>query len=246
EWNPLENLQVSIEGYYKYLFNRFYYNIDRGESMNDDMEILVHSDGIGHVAGADLLLHRHQGRYWDGYLSYTFSWVRLYNPDGDGNSTVSYPSGAPAEGWYYPDYHRFHNLNLILGFRPAPGININARFSFASGAPEREPGEITAYEVDLGDGTIIDRYARTTVYNDSRRTDFSIPLDLRISVSNYYKNSKIKWEHYFAVENLLVLVYSPKTISQFDSFSGEEIPGGDQADFSIGFPLPSFGFKMSY
>ena len=248
EWSPQDDWVISLEAYYKYMFHRMYYHVDY---QNDVAAPAIMDDGIGHVLGTDALLHRHQGRYWDGYLSYTFTWTRLLNPDDQHGDTVWYPGGAPAGRWYFPDYHRFHNLNLILGYRPAPGISINTRFSFASGAPRRKPGDLQRYfavlpgEDDEPD-SVLERYARNDVYSDSLRTDFSIPLDLRISFSNYYTDSKLQWEYYFAVENLLVLLYSPKSNTRFDSFTGEELAGSDEADFSIGMPIPSFGFRLSY
>ncbi|AFG38374.1 TonB-dependent receptor plug domain-containing protein [Spirochaeta africana] len=248
EWNPAADWRISLEGYYKYQFNRLYYHVDFG---GDEAEPDISTDGIGHVLGTDVMLHRHQGRYWDGYLSYTFTWARQLNPNDDAGDTVWFPGGAPAGRWYYPDYHRFHNLNLILAWRPTPGISVNSRFSYASGEPRRRPGEVIRYPAVLpgqngGDDVVLERYARSDSYSDSLRTDFSIPLDLRISFSNYYTNSRVQWEYYMAVENLLVLLYSPKTNTQFDPFSGEDIAGSDEADFSIGMPIPSFGFRVSY
>ena len=58
--------------------------------------------------------------------------------------------------------------------------------------------------------------------------------------------TKIRWEYYFGVENVFANLYTPKTNKSFDPFTGEELSGSGQADFTIGFPIPSFGFKLSY
>jgi hypothetical protein len=46
------------------------------------------------------------------------------------------------------------------------------------------------------------------------------------------------------VEDILVNIYSPAGATQYNSFTGKEEPGG--ADFNIGMPIPSIGYKASY
>ena len=48
---------------------------------------------------------------------------------------------------------------------------------------------------------------------------------------------------YIATQDILTNLYAPKTNDGFDSYTGKSYTG--QADFGIGFPLPSFGFRLS-
>ncbi len=224
-----------LEGYYKYYFNRLYitgfYNPATGK-----LDIGVKDDGVGHVTGFDLMLRKKQGRWIDGYLSYSFVYARYKNPTearGEEDRTVH---GDPLNEWYYPDFHRFHTLNLVLNYRPSPGWTLSLMGSLATGMPERKTGDIVMTPV-MYNGQIIEQYRRASFYSDTLRTDISCPVDVRLSYGNYYKNSKLRWEYYIGAEDILVNLYTPKTTSNFDPYTGEEIKDSNSADFNIGIPV---------
>ncbi len=240
-----EGWSFRLDTFYKQWYDRLYisYWID---PVTKETLYAARTDGTGLSTGFDLMLRKKTGRFWDGYLTYSFVTARFLNPlepRVEGQTTAN---GEPLGRWYYPSYHRFHSLNLILNWKPVNGLTFTAKTSVASGTPKAKAGAIEMYAAIGPDGTVIEQYRREETYDDDLRTDLSCPVDLRVSFSNYYRNSKVRWEYYVGAEDVFVNLYSPKTNSSFDSFTGEEQPDGDNADFGIGIPQISIGYKLSY
>jgi hypothetical protein len=163
-------------------------------------------------------------------------------PRGDTTETID---GDPLDEWYYPSFHRFHTLNLVLNWRPSPGVTVTVTSSLATGTPREAVGDVIASPT-LFNGQVVERYTRSSFYSDTLRSDISCPVNLRIAYSNYYTNSKIRWEYYFGIEDIFVNLYKPKTNPRFDPYTGEEVKDSDSADFNIGIPVFSVGYKISY
>ncbi len=233
-----------IEGYFKHYLKRLYavgyYNEQTG-----DTDIEADDNGKGYTAGFDLMLRKKQGRYFDGYLSYSFIYSRFKNPMDKRGDTTTTIDGDPLDEWYYPSFHRFHTLNLILNWRPSPGFTFTLTSSLATGSPRRQVGDIEMTPT-LFNGEVVERYTRSSFYSDTLRTDISCPVNVRISFSNYYTNSKVRWEYYIGLEDIFVNLYKPESNSTFDPYTGEEVKDSDSADFNIGIPILSIGYKISY
>jgi hypothetical protein len=236
-----------IEGYYKRYFNRLYMVED---NRAEDSLYYAKTDGTGDALGFDFLIQKKNGRKLDGYLSYSFVWANYRNPMSPMYAGQTTMSGEPLDASYYPAFHRFHSLNLILNWKPRPGMILTVKSSLATGKPKAKEGKVVAYAatIDNPDGTktVVERYARRDSYDDSLRTSVSCPVDARFALSGYYRHSKLKWEYYVGAEDIFVNLYRPKTNKQLDSFTGEEVSDSDSADFNIGMPMVSFGYKVSY
>jgi len=231
-----------LDGYYKYFYDRLY----AVDDINDENYVMkIFQDGFGYSAGFDLMLTKEIGRKLDGYLSYSFMYTRLKNPyRPSANTEEEVLNGSPLDEWYYPYYHRFHSANFVANWHFKPGWTFTTAASFASGLPLDRYGEVVIYPAYMTEtGEYIERYARESYYSDSLRTGFSIPLDLRISYKHYRKGSKWQQEFYFALEDVLANVYTPAAGTSLDQISGAETPAN--ADFSIGIPVPSIGYKLS-
>jgi len=249
----------NLEGYYKYVFDRAYqYTILEPGSELSSRAFRFNASGI--IWGFDLMLQKFESRYWDGWLSYTFTNARYYIPE--------YPvSNRPGEiieyGWYYPNFHRFHNINLVLNFRPVKNFNIYTRLGLASGRPKVVTGEITAYDVELWDENgpvlvpdennpgkfktqVIKKYKRRSWYDDDSRTTWSVPLDLKLSYSFSNPRNKVQTEIYLAAENLFSLIYKSQANTSFNGYTGQEDTGSDSASYEMPVPMVSIGFKWSY
>lgn len=239
-----ETWSFRLEGYFKHYLRRLYavgyYNPSTG---NTDLD--AHDDGKGYTAGFDLMLRKKSGRHFDGYLSYSFIYSRFKNPTPESGDTTTTIYGDPLDRWYYPSFHRFHTLNLVLNWKPAPGFTVTLTSSIASGSPEERVGDIEM-AASLYKGQYIERYKRSSFYSDTLRTDISCPVNLRFAYSNYYSNSKIRWEYYVGMEDVLVNLYKPSTNPGFDSYTGKEVKDSDSADFNIGIPILSVGYKINY
>ena len=233
-------LNFNIEGYYKYIFDRTYIPVYFDL---DDIDVQPQFDGEGKIWGIDLMAQKMQSRYWDGWVSYSFNWAKYRDPKG----------GTYQEDWYFPYYHRFHNLNLVLNIKPVPRINIYTRFGIASGVPlSRRTGDgpisypVYVYEKDNPDNHFIEKYYWPSVRDENNRTTPSLPMDIKFSIFGKNNTGKTRYELYVAVENVLALVYNAQGNTSFNTYTGEEDRGAYSAVYEIPVPIPSFGLKYSY
>jgi hypothetical protein len=231
--------KLSVEGYGKYYFNRLYI-VEDNSSTNS---YVAHCDGTGFSLGADVLLQKRLSRYWDGYLSYSFNDTRLNNPTSPSYSGETTVAGDPLGVDYYPSYQQFHIINLVSDWKPVDGFSLMVVASLATGTPELALGTIQSY-VSQYNGEPIVRYAQTKTYSDTLRNGCAFPVDVKLSWFGYYGHSSIRWEYYFAVEDVFASFYSPQTVPSLNPWTGQTT--STSASYSLGFPLPSFGYKLSF
>ncbi|MDR3334972.1 MAG: TonB-dependent receptor plug domain-containing protein [Treponema sp.] len=239
----LEGYSFNIEGYFKYVFDRAYtISSTDSESQTSSSDYLF--DGEGRIWGFDLMLQKLESRYWDGWLSYSFNYARYRNPQ----ALITVGKDETEEGiWFYPSFHRFHNLNLVLNIKPIKQFNIAVRLGLASGRPKAVVGEIKPYAVlVMPENNIIQKYKRDAYYSDTERTTWSIPLDLKFSWFFFNSKGKGQGEIYVAVENLMSLLYKARANTSFNSYTGEEDTGSNAAIYELPVPMPSVGFKWTY
>ncbi|MDR3146414.1 MAG: TonB-dependent receptor plug domain-containing protein [Treponema sp.] len=237
-------IDLDIEAYYKYVFDRTYVFSDSTFSGRN-----FRFDGQGRIWGIDLMLKRAEGRYIDGWIAYSFNHARYREP-GLPEGSFSNISGAVSGDWYYPSFHRFHVLNLVFNVKPTERFTITTRLGFASGVPLAVVVQgKQAYSVTVLNeaGTnIIQKWKQFTRRDDSNRTSFSIPMDIKFSFFNYNPRGKARLEFYVAVENVFSLLHTPKGNTTFNPYTGEEDTGSMSASYDIPIPIPSFGFRWSY
>jgi hypothetical protein len=241
---------VNIEAYYKHIFDRTYIPINLGI---EEFEIQPHFNGVGKVWGFDILLQKLQSRYIDGWISYSYNWAKYRDPDGS-YSGIGISGGNMGGDWYFPTYHRFHNLNVVLNIRPKPNINIYTRFGLASGQQlvRRLTDRPLSYPVYVYEGPgspdnkFIEKYYWPSVRDENNRTSPSLPMDIKFSLFGRNNTGKVRFEVYVALENVLALLYTAKGNTSFNSYTGEVDTGSNSASYEIPIPIPSFGFKISY
>jgi len=240
-----EAINFNIEGYYKYVFDRMYVVL---EPSIGEFDIMPKFNGEGIVWGLDVMLQKIQSRFWDGWLSYSYSWAQYRDPDGNMNAR-GISGGNRGDDWYYPSFHRFHTLNLVLNYKPIQSMNLYMRLGFASGVPlsKRIGTSPQSYPVYLyNEGMFIEKYKWASYYDEESRTTPSINLDLKYSIFGAYNSGKTKYEVYVAVENVLGLLYTAQGNTSFNQYTGELDTGSFSATYDIPIPIPSFGFKITY
>ena len=237
-----------LEAYYKYYLSRVYsYTVSTQESGYSESNMIYRDNGKGHVFGIDAMIEKKAGKKWDGYLSYSFVYSRLKNPGLAGpNDYVTTSGNTPLDEWYYPNYHRFHTLNVVSNWHFGKGWTLTVKGTLATGAPKQERGPVSCYAALAEDGTVIQRYSRSSFYSDSLRTQISCPVDLRISYQWKTNKDKVNWEFYFALQDIFVNLYSPKGDKSFNQYTGEPSETAESVDFSLGVPIPSLGIKMQF
>jgi hypothetical protein len=233
----------NIEGYYKTVFDRAYFPINYGI---DGSEMVFQFDGEGRVWGLDFKLQRRQSRLWDGWLSYSFNWTKYRNPNA-GMMDGGYFETNIANDWFFPDFHRFHNLNLVLNIKPRPGFNIYTRFGVASGIqiPHLIGDSPMSYPVYIVDqNKIIEKFFWPSERDENNRTGLSFQMDLKFSIFGSHRSGKSRFEVYFALENVLAFV-NPKGNPIYNQFTGE-VYTGIGSTYELPIPIPSFGVKFSF
>jgi len=199
------------------------------------------------------MLHKVQSRFWDGWLSYSYNWAKYRDPGGR-YGVIGYDGGNRGSDWYFPSYHRFHNLNLVVNIRPVQSINIYVRFGLASGVQlSRRTGDgpqsypVLIYDRDNPDDSyFIEKYYWPSVTDEENRTTPSLPMDIKFSIFGSNRNGKTRYEVYVAVENVLSLLYTAEGNTSFNQYTGEVDMGSSSASYELPIPIPSFGFKISY
>jgi hypothetical protein len=233
-------LSVDLEAYYQYVFNRTYVFSGAGYSARE-----FRFDGQGRIWGFDLMLKKNGGPYLDGWISYSFNHARRREP-GLPAGPFTNVSGAVSGDWYYPSFHRFHELNLILNIKPVEQFAITTRLGFAGGVPLAAADPYSVSVLDEAGGLVntVQKWKRSA--RQDGRTSFSIPLDLKFSFFTFSPHGKSRREFYVALENALSLFHSPGGNTTFNPYTGGENTGSLHAPYDIPFPVLSFGFKWSY
>ncbi|GHT77238.1 TonB-dependent receptor [Spirochaetia bacterium] len=228
-------ISFNIEGYYKHIFDRAY-TVDTislaasapgtpSSSADYNSTINYWFNGTGRIVGFDFHLQKMDSRYFDGWLSYSFVWAQYRNPNAKPDPRIPEQADSgryPQNGnhWYYPDFHRYHNINLVMNIKPFRSFNIGLRFGFASGTPE------------TGD--------------NRERTGFSWPVDVKFSFFRFDPKGKVNTEIYLGVENLQSLVYDAIWIARVNGYTGEEEMSEYTPVYDLPIPMISFGFKWRY
>ncbi|HOV14134.1 MAG TPA: hypothetical protein PK771_07615, partial [Spirochaetota bacterium] len=243
-------IKLKMEGYYKFYFNRYYQN-SRYNLTTNQIDYLSHSDGTGHSAGFDIVIEKKISRYVDGWISYSFNYVRFFNPSTDDVANKSTMNGEPTDMWYYPSHHRFHSMNIVVNIKPLNWLTITPSFGVHSGLPMKEfYGDTSKTDITYNSDTI-SIYSKNERYNEDLRTGVSLPLGIKLTAHFFVPRTRVKFEFYFAIDNILgmpindkgKLLWSPDTKKMIDKYTGNIIdtPAAPYETF-----WPSFGIKISY
>jgi hypothetical protein len=237
-WNSIIGAKIDFsegytfiaEGYVKRVLRRAYTKITDTANIRDSEYFF---DGEAFIWGFDFMMQKLSSRYWDGWISYSFINARYIDPQFAPNDLA-----RNYGGWYYPGFHRFHTLNVIVNYKPDPAVLLTVRFGFASGVPV--PFVVRKYQDNGG------WWRQETRYDDNSRTDAALPLDIKLSLFGFNENGKARWEFYVSIENILSLFYKPKGWTGIDGSTGEETTWHTIATYELPIPMLTFGIKWSY
>jgi hypothetical protein len=196
----INNLNVSLLGYYKSIDNFMGYNLDK--QSRDDPDFSV---GTGESYGIETSVKFNFENFF-GWLAYTLNWSQKEN------NNFLFP----------PRYDKRHILNIILGAKLFQDMNISFNFEFSSGMPFTP---ISSYYDRIGVIDVPYQYqndpgSRKAIFgrkNSKRLPDYH-KLDMNISKSfSLFGTAKMNLS--FDIINL----YDQKNIFYFDRNSGDRV-----------------------
>lgn len=180
-----DNLVLTVEAYYKQLFNVLENSTNIVQLVTHDFE---YRDGIasgkGRNYGLDIMLQKNKGKV-RGYVSYSLGWARRHIT-------------AISDKWFAAGHERRHNLVVVVNYRINDSWNIGGTFTLASGTPYTAPKYIY-----LVNGQIIAEYGDFNGDN--------LPLTHRLDLSCDYTILRKKGVE-FGVNLSLYNVYAHKNV----------------------------------
>jgi hypothetical protein len=154
------NLELSVEGYYKWMNNI----VELKEGARGTGGLLGSSDwennlltGTGTCYGMEAMLHKRKGDL-NGWIGYTLSWATRNTPGVNNNQT------------YYFDFDRRHYVNVVLQQKIDERNSISVNMVFSTGNVQSVP---TGKHLDIN-GNV--------VYDYPEKNNFRLPNTFRIDV----------------------------------------------------------------
>jgi len=187
EYNPIDVLELDLQGYYKHFF-------DLVRRDNDDDLSSFSNGGIGYAYGVELLIRHKMTDKFFGWISYSFCMSeRKDSPDGQ---------------WRPFDVDVNHNLIAVASYKPNKYWQLGLRFKLASGAPYSELMN-TDYYFDADNRFTIPQYQGGV--NDSR-LPITHQLDIRIDkywiFDNWILSTYLDIQNAYMAKNVLGVSYS--------------------------------------
>ncbi len=175
-----EDLELSVEGYYKKMSNLVAYADGQGIFQTDNWQNRV-VQGDGDSYGGEVLLQKKDGRL-SGWIGYTLSWANRSFSDINNGATFPYR------------YDRRHDVSIVASYEISKKINIAGTWVYGTGNAVTLPGE-------RYDGNIPDNLNQTSYYGNievfGNRNNFRLNAYHRLDIGiNFVKdkgNRKRTW-----------------------------------------------------
>jgi outer membrane receptor for ferrienterochelin and colicin len=186
-----------------------------GQIIPDNFQAPITNSLRGYAKGVEVFLQKRTANRLTGWVSYALGYSRQRDA----------LSGAS----FFSDQDQRHTVNVYLGYRIRPSVNLSAKWTYGSGFPVpgyfRREGD-TYFLSSVRNGARLDPYQRT---------------DVRINKSRTFDRWKITV--YAEVVNML-----NRPNYRFDSYNGYDGTSGQAyVNFSNMFPiLPSAGVMFEF
>ncbi len=221
-----DDIEISIEGYYKQLYNILDYKVGAQLLLNQNIETEL-LQGQGKAYGIELLLKKQIGKL-NGWIGYTYSRTLIKLDSKFSSETVN-------NGNYFPsNFDKPHDLSLILNYKFTKRYSFSTNFLYQTGRPITYP--IGTYHYGNADYTL---------YSD--RNQYRIPdyvrLDLGINIEGNHKIKKLAHSFWnISIYNVLGR-NNPYSIYFITDKNGG-IKGYKTSIFSIPIPSITYDFKF--
>ncbi len=224
--NYMENdIELSIEGYYKKMNDLLDYKIGAQLILNDNLETEL-LQGNGKAYGIEFLAKKTGGRL-NGYMGYTYSRA-LIRLDSD------IPQEQVNNGDFFPaNFDKPHDFSLVGNYRFNKRISASMNLTYQTGRPITYPtGKFVFANEDL------------VVYSD--RNEFRIPdyyrLDLGVNIEGNHRRKKLA--HSFVNISVYNVLGRNNPYSVFFVTEDGKIKAFKTSIFSIPVPTITYNFKF--
>ena len=126
-----DQLEASIEGYYKTMDNYLDYRSGAQLLMNDHLETEV-LPTEGRAYGVEFMLKRPKGKF-NGWLSYTYSRTELRQSD----ARIARPANKGE--WYPAEYDKPHDIKLVGNYQITQRYSASLNVDYSTGRPQTMP-----------------------------------------------------------------------------------------------------------
>ena len=126
-----DQLEASVEGYYKTMDNYLDYRSGAQLLMNEHLETEV-LPTEGRAYGVEFMLKRPKGKF-NGWLSYTYSRTELRQSD----ARISLPANKGE--WYPAEYDKPHDIKLVGNYQFTQRYSASLNVDYSTGRPQTMP-----------------------------------------------------------------------------------------------------------
>ena len=126
-----DQLEASIEGYYKTMDNYLDYRSGAQLLMNDHLETEV-LPTEGRAYGVEFMLKRPKGKF-NGWFSYTYSKTELRQSD----ARIARPANKGE--WYPAEYDKPHDIKLVGNYQFTQRYSASLNVDYSTGRPQTMP-----------------------------------------------------------------------------------------------------------
>ena len=126
-----DQLEASIEGYYKTMDNYLDYRSGAQLLMNDHLETEV-LPTEGRAYGVEFMLKRPKGKF-NGWFSYTYSKTELRQSD----ARIAHPANKGE--WYPAEYDKPHDIKLVGNYQITQRYSASLNVDYSTGRPQTMP-----------------------------------------------------------------------------------------------------------
>ena len=223
-----DQLEASIEGYYKTMDNYLDYRSGAQLLMNDHLETEV-LPTEGHAYGVEFMLKKPKGKL-NGWLSYTYSRTELQQND----PRIAKPVNKGE--WYPAEYDKPHDIKLVGNYQFTQRYSTSLNVDYSTGRPQTMP--VSQY------------YSNTigaTTFAFTERNGVRIPDYFRVDLSFNIKPTHrltAKTHTFFTIGVYNLLGRKNVYSIYFQNEGDEGMKGYKMSIFGAPIPYASFNVKF--
>ncbi|MEN2399750.1 carboxypeptidase-like regulatory domain-containing protein [Flavobacterium sp. MC2016-06] len=219
------DVELSVEGYYKTSKNILDYKVGANLIMNQDLETQL-LQGEGKAYGVEFLLKKPEGRL-NGWIGYTYSRAFIKLDSKFSDERVN-------NGEYFPtNFDKPHDFSIVMNYKFTHRYSFSSNFVYQTGRPVTYP---------IGKYTY--NGAEYTLYSD--RNKFRIPdyyrLDIGLNIEGNHKIKKLA--HSFWNISIYNVLGRNNPYSIFFVTKEGQIKAYQTSIFAVPIPTITYNFKF--